>query len=84
MRARCLLRHPMAHSDKHVMSSLPLACRGVGCAGCGHAGKKMEGFPAEAEEVLLMLERVNEAQRLAALVRTRRHCPLLHSTVAVC
>ncbi|CAI7890251.1 unnamed protein product, partial [Closterium sp. NIES-53] len=28
-------------------------------------GKKMEGFPAEAEEALVLLERVSEAQRLA-------------------
>lgn len=30
-------------------------------------GMKMEGFPAEPEEVLVMLERVNDAQRLATL-----------------
>ena len=31
-------------------------------------GKKMEAFPAEQEEVSVMLERVNDAQRLATMV----------------
>lgn len=35
------------------------------CAG-NDAGKKMEEFPHEQDEVLLLLERITESQRLAA------------------
>ncbi len=31
--------------------------------------KKLDAFPAEEDTVLLLLERVSEAQRMAALVR---------------
>ena len=47
-------------------------------------GKKLPLYPTVEEEVMLLMERVTEAQRYAKMVRIPPHFDSIHSSVLVC